>query len=263
MAHERWRNKLTVSEDTIRWFFESTEYRTWKSPNPGPDDKFLWFSGKPGSGKSVIISHLLSDQLSSGVIATSEDLAFFFYELPAEQTREHLPSAAVLCILIAQILGSERDRINCLELVDRVILAKAFKATKHIYPFIYPSLGSSLDHSQLVNLRDPDERRKAQSAVQSVSKESLWSILKNLIAAKPGRDVRIVIDAINRAPPDERSNFLESLRRLQQSIVSEARCSFRVLVCSHAFPDINKTLKRTLPELLRIDLEEEKNGKSV
>ncbi|KAK3935808.1 hypothetical protein QBC46DRAFT_322718 [Diplogelasinospora grovesii] len=57
---------------SCEWLGSKDYYRSWKE---SLDSRFLWLRGRPGAGKSVLASHIISDLRGTGV-----DCCFFFFQ---------------------------------------------------------------------------------------------------------------------------------------------------------------------------------------
>ncbi|KAL2132593.1 hypothetical protein VTI74DRAFT_3616 [Chaetomium olivicolor] len=70
---------------SCEWIGNKPDYLSWKG---SMDISILWLRGRPGAGKSVLSSHIISDLRSRG-----QDCCFFFF-----QARDHVKSTASGCL---------------------------------------------------------------------------------------------------------------------------------------------------------------------
>ncbi|KAI9436871.1 hypothetical protein H4582DRAFT_1853862, partial [Lactarius indigo] len=79
-------------EGTAEWFIESDQFETWKVTG-----SLLWIHGKPGSGKSILCSAIISN-LTTLCDAGSASMAYFYFDfrdVDKKARRNLLPSLLV------------------------------------------------------------------------------------------------------------------------------------------------------------------------
>ncbi|KAK0640557.1 hypothetical protein B0T16DRAFT_438603 [Cercophora newfieldiana] len=94
-AHKA-RNPAAV-EGTCRWILRHPTYQDWMQ---SPDAAFLWISGDPGSGKSVLASFLV-DTLSKTSRASDLNVCYFFFK---SDNLEQSSAVNALQALLHQVL---------------------------------------------------------------------------------------------------------------------------------------------------------------
>ncbi|KAF8427979.1 hypothetical protein L210DRAFT_805898, partial [Boletus edulis BED1] len=82
-------------EDTCKWLFDTSQYRAWR----GGETRSLWLRGKPGAGKSVLVSSVIdSFKRARG---EGEIFIFFYCDFRNERSTS---SAEVLRSILSQLL---------------------------------------------------------------------------------------------------------------------------------------------------------------
>ncbi|KAG2070268.1 ankyrin [Suillus decipiens] len=87
-------------EDTCTWVFGMKAFRQWKTPPTAQRGKFLWINGKPGAGKTVIVSAIINELVVGG-----ETPVYFYCDFRHEKTTD---GAIVLRSLLVQLLRQVR-----------------------------------------------------------------------------------------------------------------------------------------------------------
>jgi len=100
VAH-RARNPAAV-EGTCRWVLNHPQYKDWLQ---SPEASFLWISGDPGSGKSVLASFLV-DALAEMRRTSNLNFAYFFFK---SDNLEQSSAANALQALLHQLLIHQPD----------------------------------------------------------------------------------------------------------------------------------------------------------
>ncbi|KAH9019918.1 ankyrin repeat-containing domain protein [Lactarius deliciosus] len=80
-------------EGTAEWFFESSQFEKWKLTG-----SLLWIHGKPGSGKSVLCSSAIINNITTMCEAGSASMAYFYFDfrdLDKKARRNLLPSLLI------------------------------------------------------------------------------------------------------------------------------------------------------------------------
>lgn len=188
------------------WFWESPEFDQWHRG----DSEFLWLSGKPKSGKTVV-SFCLWDYLTRNHTSdTSEDIAIYFCAPAHMRLTPERQITQILSMLVSQLLRSNEER---LELVAK-------QCQLPVQPRQQASVSSS------------------QSFLRN-----LWRILFTSVTALPRRPVIIIIDGIDTFLTERaRQDFLKKLLELHTRVRTEHFSSFKILITSKPFDDINKEL---------------------
>lgn len=94
--------------DSCQWLFDLEEYQSWRSSSRG----LLWIKGKPGSGKSTLMSFLHKKIESSRSNNSGIHLDFFFHARGSELQRT---SIGMFRCLLCQILVDENSRAEVRE----------------------------------------------------------------------------------------------------------------------------------------------------
>ncbi|KAG2146832.1 ankyrin repeat-containing domain protein [Suillus clintonianus] len=87
-------------ENTCTWVFEMKAFRQWKTPPTAQRGKFLWINGKPGAGKTVLVSAIINE-----LVACGETPVYFYCDFRHERTTD---GAIVLRSLLVQLLRQAR-----------------------------------------------------------------------------------------------------------------------------------------------------------
>lgn len=193
---------------TCRWIFETEEYQVWSGQN---SSSFLWISGEPGMGKSILVSSVidfLEEELS--LDKDTSLLVYFFCKTGNEATQRGLK---IFLHLIAQLF----DKVD---LKDTVRVERCIDISK-------------------------DVKSKSKSSTQSDSShltmKALQPLFEDLVRAIE-KKVFVVVDAIDECADDHESqdSLLGALRR-----AAEANSDIRVLVSSRPNDDIIRALGGT------------------
>ncbi|KAF8440036.1 hypothetical protein L210DRAFT_808616, partial [Boletus edulis BED1] len=93
---EKQDNTLALRQpDTCKWLFDTAQYKMWRDGGKS----FLWLRGKPGAGKSVLASSVISSLETS--LRKGEILAFFYCDFRSERSTS---SAEALRSILSQLL---------------------------------------------------------------------------------------------------------------------------------------------------------------
>ncbi|KAG2138576.1 ankyrin repeat-containing domain protein [Suillus bovinus] len=87
-------------ENTCTWVFGMKVFRQWKTPPTVRHGKFLWINGKPGAGKTVIVSAIINE-----LVACGETPVYFYCDFRQERTTD---GAIILRSLLVQLLRQAR-----------------------------------------------------------------------------------------------------------------------------------------------------------
>ncbi|KAG2049526.1 ankyrin, partial [Suillus hirtellus] len=87
-------------EDTCTWVFGMKAFHRWRTPPTVQRGKFLWINGKPGAGKTVIVSAIINELLACG-----ETPVYFYCDFRHERTTD---GAIILRSLLVQLLRQAR-----------------------------------------------------------------------------------------------------------------------------------------------------------
>ncbi|KAJ6261091.1 Serine/threonine-protein phosphatase [Drechslerella dactyloides] len=230
-------NRAKRQKGTCGWIFNEENYQTWYKPS---ESSFLWIYGKPGFGKSVIMSaivdNIIEDTKKSLPHTESDDastqpppplIAFFFCKIGNEKTQR---TVSVVKNLIYQFYS------HCKRWMSEDALAEANKKVKEVIE----------QSSQVVNLKQSSN--SADTLPESLYKLLLW------FAKFIDVHTYMVIDAIDEFDSGERGGLLKFL---QQITTSDSK--IRVVVASREEPDILSSLSQQP----KISVEEQKNSSDV
>ncbi|KAF8126505.1 hypothetical protein EV363DRAFT_1268265 [Boletus edulis] len=107
---------LLRQPDTCRWLFDTTQYNAWRDG----ECSCLWLRGKPGAGKSVLVSSVV-DSLE-GIRRVGGTLAYFYCDFRNERSTSASEALrSILSQLLHQIRGTT---INPGSLIDDLVDAK-------------------------------------------------------------------------------------------------------------------------------------------
>ncbi|MCJ1441536.1 MAG: hypothetical protein MMC23_002025 [Stictis urceolatum] len=94
------RRKLDHLQGTCAWFFRRDEYACFNGTSPQSQTQFLWISGKPGCGKSVLAAQIIEDLSKSGNIVT-----YVFCKTGLE--KRNTPNAILRNLLFQLLTGAD------------------------------------------------------------------------------------------------------------------------------------------------------------
>lgn len=210
---------------STEWMLRSEEMSIWRSND---EPQFLWHSGPQRSGKTRLSWYLVQEYMKQNA-AFRPRLVHFFH--PENQntgdsnnyTFQPLTSNDIICSIIAQLIdGSD-------ELVQRIPLQLQQQLLAHC------------QSSQ------PDQEATLWEAAKLILLQALVEIEKLPI---------IIIDGVDRLHPDQRMNFLRSIRSLWD-LTKDSRSKLKVLISCRPYPDIHATIG----DLPFINPEKESTGK--
>ena len=226
--------------------FESPEYVEWASEETS---NILWYRGKPGVGKSVMVSHTLKRLFES--LAFTEAVAFFEFDVARKLDRlsANVP-AVVISFIIAQLYDRNPKLFSTLSPDEQKTIATTLLRSHEI--LAYESTKEVESNRVMPNLA---------STLRTVSETDLWSCLLQFIKRGLASMSRIylVIDGDDNALPEDRFRFLQSIRKFwERSKTTQTGC-LKVLIASRDNPKARNIL-HGLPYL---DNEKEQQGKSL
>lgn len=223
---------------------ESPEYVEWAS---GETSNILWYRGKPGVGKSVMVSHTLKRLFES--LAFTKAIAFFDFDIARKLDR---PSANVPGLVISLIIAQLSDRnpklFATVSIDEQKTVATALLGSHEILTYVVP--------------QESDVKRVMPglvSALRTVSEETLWTCLGRFIDEwlKKMPQIYLIFDGDDVAIPEDRFRFLRNIRELwERSRKTQTGC-LKVLIASRDYPKAREILDG-LPYL---DNEKEQQGK--
>ncbi|RDW63420.1 hypothetical protein BP6252_10965 [Coleophoma cylindrospora] len=197
----------------VNWFLESKQYSTWTSTNNSGSShaRFLWYTGRPDSGKSAALTYVV-DRLRSS--SETIDLIYFFGSIPSVErsrtARSNVTAARVLESLITQL-------IHC----DSV--------------YSYGKRLSSLATD------DRERLRSISKPALELSSKMLWDLFGRLLRYKMERRVLVIIDGLDAIQPEEdRNRFVRQLRDLWDSLALELSATSKFLVSSLPYDPIRQ-----------------------
>jgi Cdc6-like AAA superfamily ATPase len=246
---------LSIPEGSMNWFINSPEYKRFLSSSDDPT-QFLWYTGKPGTGKTAIATYLVCQYMDRE--EWRKDVTYFFYNPPSVKESRQITSSLVVSSIIAQLLHKDGDRIEALSQNHRKRLSAAFTVTTDVHSIlsrIFVLEGRNEDEA--VRSEQKELLSNALSAARSMGDDILWTILESLIMAEPDRKLFIIVDGVDESLTEERSHFLRNLRHFWNSMKEKAGVTVKILVTSRDYSDI----RADLDGLPYINQEKEENGK--
>jgi len=73
--HERGTDIETAAEGTCRWILDHPTYQQWDANGQG----LLWVKGKPGSGKSTLMKHIVRERGRIQPEGRNLNIVFYFH----------------------------------------------------------------------------------------------------------------------------------------------------------------------------------------
>lgn len=211
-----------LDSQDVAWFFESPEFSNWHCH----DSQFLWLSGIPCSGKTLLSIGLWDRLRRNRTYNKREDIAIYFCPsvVNMNQTAES-QIAQSLSTLILQLLRSDEER---LELVVQ----------------------------QCPSSRLPDQHITF-SPTQAVL-DDLWKILSTSVVTLHTRQVILIIDGIDAIRTEmARQTLLRNLLQLRSEVLSTGFTGLKIFITSKPFEDI----KQVLSAVPSIEKDKERQGK--
>ena len=215
--------------------FESPEYVDWAS---GETSDFLWYRGKPGCGKSVMVSHTLKRLFES--LVYTEAVAFFGFDIARKLDR---PSTNVPGLVISLIIAQLYDR--------------------------NPKMSSTINPDKQKTVATALLRSHEILAYGSLQESDVELVMRGLVSAlrticrfideglKKMPRIYVIFDDYDVAIPEDRFRFLRYIRELwERSRKTQIGC-LKVLIASRDYPKAREILDG-LPYL---DNEKEQQGK--
>ncbi|RDW57277.1 hypothetical protein BP5796_12727 [Coleophoma crateriformis] len=197
----------------VNWFLESKQYSTWTSTDHSGSShaRFLWYTGRPGSGKSAALTYVV-DRLRSS--PETMDLIYFFGSVPSAErsrtARSNVTAAEVLESLIIQLIQCDS---------------------------IY-SCGKRLSS---LTANDRERLRSISNPALELSSKMLWDLFGRLLRCKLARRVLVIIDGLDAIHPEEdRNRFVRQLRDLWDSLALELSATSKFLVSSLPYDPIRQ-----------------------
>ncbi|KAF8133974.1 hypothetical protein EV363DRAFT_1214661, partial [Boletus edulis] len=105
-------------DDTCKWLFDTTQYKMWRDGESGS----FWLRGKPGAGKSVLVSSVIDSFKNDPGRRKGEILTFFYCDFRNERSTN---SAEVMRSILSQLLRHLRGHpANLEDVLGDLIKAK-------------------------------------------------------------------------------------------------------------------------------------------
>lgn len=203
------RKESPQTQNRISWFRNSHEYRTWSSWNATTISQFLWYTGRPGTGKTAALTFIVEELLDTFQASSTVDIVYFFCSLPTKAgARIGRPSTAsleVLRSLIAQLIACDPKRLYNLTCDNQERIRSVFNPVLDLSPKVF------------------------------------WRTIELLLRSQLERRVYIIIDGLDAIKPEEDRNFFANeLRRLLDSLMSEPDMNFKILVTSPPYASMRE-----------------------
>ena len=205
---------------SLDWFFDSPEFSTWIS---GKSSSFLWCSGIPKSGKTVLSCYLknyLSDR------------------------EAHMRGREIISIFCASV----KEQMGSIEM-ERILGYIASQLLRN-------------DKNRLQNVsqqRPPQDWLPARIPLpfEGDFLQSLWGLVWDSMTASSNREIVLILDGVNEIEPEEaREAFLSNIVTHFNRAKSEKHITLKVFVTSLPFEDVQKAFK----DLPSIEKDKERQG---
>ena len=226
--------------------FESPEYVDWAS---GETSNILWYRGKPGVGKSVMVSQVLK-RLFEGLTFTNAVIFFdFVIAWRLDRISANIPGA-VISFIMAQMYDYDPKILSDMSREDQDTVATALLRTHQVFAYGSP--------------QESDLKRVMPglvSALRTVSEKALWTFLGSFIdeALKKTPRIYLIFDGDDVAIPEDRLRFLRNMRGLWERSRKTQTGYLKILIASRDYPKAREILDG-LPYL---DNEKEQQGKDT
>ncbi|KAF8135794.1 hypothetical protein EV363DRAFT_1551923, partial [Boletus edulis] len=226
-------------EDTCEWLLNTTQYRTWRGAESGS----LWLRGKPGAGKSVLVSFVID---SFKKARREGDISAFFYcDFRNERSTS---SAEVLRSILSQLLRQLRGHPVDLGIVLGALAeakewgGSTLSNAKELADFVSRA-ARLLTKKPLVIVDALDECKDVQKLIQAL--KTIRDHVRLFIASRP---LRVIMDELSDLPfvsmedmADELSTDIElhvtrelDVRRRLRDLESVLKMEIRTVLCDKA-----------------------------
>jgi hypothetical protein len=211
-------SRLLNIRSSLDWFFDSPEFEAWISG----ESSFLWCSGIPKSGKTVLSCYLknyLSDREAH--MRRREVISIF-----CASVKEQMGTITerILSYIASQLLRNDKNRLR-----------------------------------KVSQQRPPQEWLPARIPLSFEGNflQSLWGLVWDSMTAGSNCEIVLVIDGVNEIEPEEaRGAFLSNIVTLFNRAKSEKHITLKVFVTSLPFEDVQKAFK----DLPSIEKDKERQG---
>jgi hypothetical protein len=174
MSHHRSKSKELLAQSG-GWLLQQLEFVEWLGSSCS---SILWLHGIPGSGKSMLVAHVINFiQDRNSVMSSPAPLAFFYCARNANEPERSDPVEVLRCIL---------EQLSCSDL-DMPIRSPVTKA-------------------YLTRKREARGRR-----FERLELEEAVDVILELLESNPAT---IVIDGLDECDPAKRQDLLDALRRI-------------------------------------------------
>ncbi|PVH68034.1 hypothetical protein DL98DRAFT_475129 [Cadophora sp. DSE1049] len=199
-------SRLLNIRSSLDWFFDSPEFEAWISGK----SSFLWCSGIPKSGKTVLSCYLknyLSDR------------------------EAHMRGREIISIFCTSV----KEQMGTIE-IDRILGYIASRLLRN-------------DKNRLQNVsqqRPPQDWLPARIPLSFEGNflQSLWGLVWDSMTASSNREVVLLLDGVNEIGPEEaREAFLSNIVTYFNRAKSEIHITLKVFVTSLPFEDVQKAFK--------------------
>ncbi|KAF8134005.1 hypothetical protein EV363DRAFT_1214744, partial [Boletus edulis] len=178
-------------EDTCKWLFDTIQYRAWR----GGETRSLWLRGKPGAGKSVLVSSVIdSFKRARG---EGEIFTFFYCDFGNERSTS---SAEVMRSILSQLLRHLRGHsANLEDVLGDLIKAKEWgggtlSSAKELAGFASRA-ASLLSQRPLVVVDALDECKDVRKLIQALM--MVKDYVRLFVASRP---LHIIVDLLSDLP---------------------------------------------------------------
>ncbi|KAI9568426.1 hypothetical protein HD554DRAFT_766586 [Boletus coccyginus] len=178
-------------EDTCKWLFDTTQYKTWQDGESGS----LWLRGKPGAGKSVLASFVIDSFKEAW--PEGEVLTFFYCDTRNERSTS---PAAVMRSILSQLLRQLDDRsVDLGNVFDELIKAKEWGGgtlnnAKELAGFA-SHVARQMNRKPLVVVDALDECKDVRKLIQA-----LMEIRGHVRLFVTSRPLQVIVDGFSEVP---------------------------------------------------------------
>jgi GTPase SAR1 family protein len=202
---------------SLNWFISSPEFEAWDSQK----STFLWLSGIPNSGKTVLSCYLVEYLKNRQTYKAERDVIAFFCSSGPENNRPRIQIEHILGSIASQLLRCEEGRLD--------IASRQNPLSKFVPK--HPPLALPLG--------------------------PLWKLVRDLITAISDREIVLILDGVDEIRPQEtREIFLDGILKLWKHLQSKEQATVKIFVTSRPFSDI----QQALTDLPNMEKDKERKG---
>ena len=190
-------------ENTCKWIFEIEEYAAWFTAR---ESSMLWVSGGPGFGKSILMSTVIQTLKAAHTEKDEYNVQYFFCKTGDDATQA---ASRVMQNMVYQLYALSQASPDLLDKTNEVLKKASNKK-------------SSSGESQLGSEKKTINFQEAYEGLARVY----------------GRNLFLVVDALDECTDRRSQKFISTLRNMTQS----AGIVLKIIVCSRPETDISEDL---------------------